>query len=245
MRSPASSWRACARASAAQPPTSEVKVVVLTGAGPRVLGRVRHLRGGRERDPERRSLARPALDRRLARHGAVVAAAPDHRRGARLVPGRSLRARDGVRHDRGGRRRPFRRAGDPLRVGAGLAADAVRARPEEDQRVALHRRLGGRDGGRATRARQPRRAPGRPRGRGGRAGCEDRPDTAARAATDETRAQPGVRGDGAAPGGQRQPRLSAILNAAETPEQREFDSIVAARGLKAALAWRDSRYGSP
>ena len=37
--------------------------------------------------------------------------------------------------------------------------------------------------------------------------------------------------------------LSAILNAAETPEQREFDSIVAAKGLKAALAWRDSRYG--
>jgi enoyl-CoA hydratase len=37
--------------------------------------------------------------------------------------------------------------------------------------------------------------------------------------------------------------LSAILNAAETPEQREFDEIVATQGLKAALAWRDSRYG--
>jgi enoyl-CoA hydratase/carnithine racemase len=37
--------------------------------------------------------------------------------------------------------------------------------------------------------------------------------------------------------------LSAILNAADTPEQREFDRIVAADGLKAALAWRDSRYG--
>jgi enoyl-CoA hydratase len=37
--------------------------------------------------------------------------------------------------------------------------------------------------------------------------------------------------------------LSAILNSAGTPEQREFDSIVAAKGLKAALAWRDSRYG--
>jgi len=37
--------------------------------------------------------------------------------------------------------------------------------------------------------------------------------------------------------------LSAILNAAETPEQKEFDSIVAARGLKAALNWRDARYG--
>ena len=37
--------------------------------------------------------------------------------------------------------------------------------------------------------------------------------------------------------------LSAILNAAETPEQREFDEIVATQGLKAALAWRDARYG--
>ena len=37
--------------------------------------------------------------------------------------------------------------------------------------------------------------------------------------------------------------LSAILNAAETPEQREFDRIVSEQGLKAALAWRDSRYG--
>jgi enoyl-CoA hydratase len=37
--------------------------------------------------------------------------------------------------------------------------------------------------------------------------------------------------------------LSAILNAADTPEQREFDGIVAAQGLKAALKWRDARYG--
>jgi enoyl-CoA hydratase len=37
--------------------------------------------------------------------------------------------------------------------------------------------------------------------------------------------------------------LSAILNAADAPEQREFDRIVAADGLKAALRWRDSRYG--
>jgi enoyl-CoA hydratase len=37
--------------------------------------------------------------------------------------------------------------------------------------------------------------------------------------------------------------LSAILNAADTPEQREFDRIVAAEGLKSALKWRDSRYG--
>ncbi|MGH2927180.1 MAG: enoyl-CoA hydratase/isomerase family protein [Solirubrobacteraceae bacterium] len=37
--------------------------------------------------------------------------------------------------------------------------------------------------------------------------------------------------------------LSAILNGADTPEQREFDRIVAGSGLKAALAWRDARYG--
>ena len=37
--------------------------------------------------------------------------------------------------------------------------------------------------------------------------------------------------------------ISAILNGAKTPEQEEFDSIVRAKGLKAALAWRDSRYG--
>ena len=37
--------------------------------------------------------------------------------------------------------------------------------------------------------------------------------------------------------------ISAVLNAADTPEQREFDRIAAADGLKAALAWRDARYG--
>jgi enoyl-CoA hydratase len=37
--------------------------------------------------------------------------------------------------------------------------------------------------------------------------------------------------------------LSAMLNAADTPEQREFMEIVKSQGLKAALAWRDSRYG--
>jgi enoyl-CoA hydratase len=38
--------------------------------------------------------------------------------------------------------------------------------------------------------------------------------------------------------------ISAILNACDTPEQRQFDEIVARDGLKAALAWRDSRYGA-
>ncbi|HEX6348976.1 MAG TPA: enoyl-CoA hydratase/isomerase family protein [Candidatus Dormibacteraeota bacterium] len=39
--------------------------------------------------------------------------------------------------------------------------------------------------------------------------------------------------------------LSALLNSADTPEQREFESIAAQRGLRAALDWRDSRYGRP
>jgi enoyl-CoA hydratase len=37
--------------------------------------------------------------------------------------------------------------------------------------------------------------------------------------------------------------LSSMLNAADTPEQREFMQIVQSSGLKAALAWRDNRYG--
>ncbi len=36
--------------------------------------------------------------------------------------------------------------------------------------------------------------------------------------------------------------LGAIVNAADTPEQREWDAIVRREGLKAALAWRDRRY---
>jgi enoyl-CoA hydratase len=36
--------------------------------------------------------------------------------------------------------------------------------------------------------------------------------------------------------------ISAILNGADTPEQREFSEIAKKEGLKAALAWRDSRY---
>ncbi len=37
--------------------------------------------------------------------------------------------------------------------------------------------------------------------------------------------------------------LSSMLNAADTPEQLEFMEIVRTQGLKAALAWRDNRYG--
>jgi enoyl-CoA hydratase/carnithine racemase len=37
--------------------------------------------------------------------------------------------------------------------------------------------------------------------------------------------------------------LSAIINAVDAPESREFNAIAKAEGLKAALAWRDSRYG--
>ena len=36
--------------------------------------------------------------------------------------------------------------------------------------------------------------------------------------------------------------LSAMLNAADTPEQRDFNGIARERGVKAALAWRDARY---
>jgi len=37
--------------------------------------------------------------------------------------------------------------------------------------------------------------------------------------------------------------LSARLNSAGTPEQEAFDRIVREQGLRAALAWRDERYG--
>jgi enoyl-CoA hydratase len=36
--------------------------------------------------------------------------------------------------------------------------------------------------------------------------------------------------------------LGALINAADTPEQREWDVIVRRDGVKAALAWRDARY---
>lgn len=36
---------------------------------------------------------------------------------------------------------------------------------------------------------------------------------------------------------------SAMLNGAELPEQQQFDRIAREQGLKAALAWRDSRFG--
>lgn len=36
--------------------------------------------------------------------------------------------------------------------------------------------------------------------------------------------------------------ISAMLNGAGTPEQREFETVAAEKGLKAALAWRDARY---
>ena len=38
--------------------------------------------------------------------------------------------------------------------------------------------------------------------------------------------------------------VSAMLNAVDAPETREFNRIAREQGLKAALAWRDSRYGS-
>lgn len=38
--------------------------------------------------------------------------------------------------------------------------------------------------------------------------------------------------------------LAAVLNSAETPERAEFSELVATKGLGAALAWRDQRYGA-
>lgn len=38
--------------------------------------------------------------------------------------------------------------------------------------------------------------------------------------------------------------VAAVLNSAETPERAEFTELVATRGLGAALAWRDERYGA-
>jgi enoyl-CoA hydratase len=37
-------------------------------------------------------------------------------------------------------------------------------------------------------------------------------------------------------------QISSVLNAAELPEQREFDRIAREQGLRAALDWRDARY---
>ncbi|EKT77626.1 enoyl-CoA hydratase/isomerase [Rhodococcus opacus M213] len=38
--------------------------------------------------------------------------------------------------------------------------------------------------------------------------------------------------------------VAAVLNSAETPERAEFTELVATKGLGAALAWRDERYGA-
>lgn len=38
--------------------------------------------------------------------------------------------------------------------------------------------------------------------------------------------------------------IAAVLNSAETPERAEFTALVATKGLGAALAWRDERYGA-
>ncbi|MFD9666172.1 enoyl-CoA hydratase/isomerase family protein [Rhodococcus sp. NPDC059968] len=38
--------------------------------------------------------------------------------------------------------------------------------------------------------------------------------------------------------------IAAVLNSADTPERAEFTELVASKGLGAALAWRDERYGA-
>jgi hypothetical protein len=39
--------------------------------------------------------------------------------------------------------------------------------------------------------------------------------------------------------------LAVQVEALDTPERREFDAIRRRDGLKAALAWRDARFGAP
>jgi len=39
--------------------------------------------------------------------------------------------------------------------------------------------------------------------------------------------------------------ISSVLNSADLPEQREFERITRTQGLRAALRWRDGRYGDP
>jgi enoyl-CoA hydratase len=39
--------------------------------------------------------------------------------------------------------------------------------------------------------------------------------------------------------------IDAVIEAAEVPERREFNRIRAAKGLKAAIAWRDARFRRP
>lgn len=38
--------------------------------------------------------------------------------------------------------------------------------------------------------------------------------------------------------------IAAVLNSADTPERAEFTELVATKGLRTALAWRDERYGT-
>ena len=128
-----------------------------------------------------RSVARPARARHRRRRSAIWRCSkPVIAQVHGYCPGRRPRAGDGLRPDRGRRRCEARRARDPLRLGAGHAADAVPDRSEGDPRAALHRRPHRRGRGRADRPGQPGR-PGRPAGgRGRRAGRPDRPGRARR-----------------------------------------------------------------
>ena len=135
-----------------------------------------------------------------------------------------------------------RRAGDPLRVGAGDAAHAVPHRPEEDPRAAADRR--------------PRSTPSRRSGSGWSTGSS-RPTASRPRSTRSPTASPASPPDVMAPtklmlnramdaaglrgGGRDGPRpRSRSSTCRET--SREFDAIVRRDGLKAALAWRDARY---
>ena len=145
----------CRRRSPRPTADERVRVIAIAGAGrafcsgydlseeqpDSALGLARRARPGRGRD---------ARDPPLPQAG--------HRPGPRLCAGGRPRAGDGLRPDRCRGGHAARRAGDPVRVGAGDAADAVRHRPEADPRAAADRRPHRRRGGGADRARQPRRA---------------------------------------------------------------------------------------